>query len=69
MRIMGRQLGAATPFELLADRLPGAKEAMDQYTLLVAGMEFKEGPGFVLLAGASVPGAESLLDSSCTVAD
>jgi CDP-diacylglycerol pyrophosphatase len=69
MRVMGRQLGTANPFELLADGLPGAKAAMDQYTLLVAGMEFKEGPGFVLLAGASVPGAESLLDSSCVAAD
>jgi CDP-diacylglycerol pyrophosphatase len=37
IRIMGRQLGGATPFELLADRLPGAKDAMGEYTLLVAG--------------------------------
>ncbi len=53
---------------LVADRLPGAKDAMGDFTLLVAGMEFKEGPGFVLLAGNSVPGAELMLDSSCGVA-
>jgi CDP-diacylglycerol pyrophosphatase len=67
-RVMGGQLGALNPFELLADRLPGAKDAMGDFTLLVAGMEFKEGPGFVLLAGNSVPGAELMLDSSCAVA-
>ena len=67
-RVMGGQLGALNPFELLADRLPGAKDTMGDFTLLVAGMEFKEGPGFVLLAGNSVPGAELMLDSSCAVA-
>jgi len=68
MRVMGAELGASNPFALLADRLPGASGAMDQFTLLVAGMQFKDGPGFVVLAGTSVPGAELLLDSSCAVA-
>jgi CDP-diacylglycerol pyrophosphatase len=67
MRIMGQQLGTSNPFELLADYLTGAKDTMGEYTLLVAGMEFKDGAGFVLLAGNAVPGAERLLDSSCTV--
>ncbi|HEY0340608.1 MAG TPA: CDP-diacylglycerol diphosphatase [Steroidobacteraceae bacterium] len=67
-RVMGQQLGTQNPFELLADRLPGARDTMAEFTLLVAGMEFKEGPGFALLAGSSVPGAELLLDSSCAVA-
>jgi CDP-diacylglycerol pyrophosphatase len=67
LRITGRQLGSANPFKLLADRLPGARQAMGQFTVLVAGMEFKEGPGFVVLAGYAVPGAELLLDSSCAV--
>ena len=67
-RVMGRELGTRNPFEILADRLPGAKKAMGEFTLLVAGVEFKEGPGFVLLAGNSVPGAELLLDSTCDVA-
>ena len=67
IRVMGAQLGSQNPFELLADRLPGAKDTMGDFTLLVAGMEFKEGPGFVLLAGNAVPGAELMLDSSCAV--
>jgi CDP-diacylglycerol pyrophosphatase len=67
LRIMGTQLGKANPFELLADRFPGAKQKMGQFTLLVAGMKFKEGAGFVVLAGYEVPGAELLLDSSCAV--
>jgi CDP-diacylglycerol pyrophosphatase len=68
MRVMGDELGAANPFELLADRLPGAHDAMGDFTLLVAGMQFPEGPGFVLLAGNSVPGAELMLDPHCAVA-
>lgn len=68
IRVMGRELGARNPFEILADRLPGAKDSMGEFTLLVAGVEFKQGPGFVLLAGNAVPGAELLLDSSCDVA-
>jgi CDP-diacylglycerol pyrophosphatase len=68
MRIMGTGLAPANPFALLADRVPGAAAAMDEFTLLVAGMRFREGPGFALLAGRAVPGAERLLDSSCAVA-
>jgi CDP-diacylglycerol pyrophosphatase len=68
IRVMGRELGVRNPFEILADRLPGAKDSMGEFTLLVAGVEFKQGPGFVLLAGNAVPGAELLLDSSCDVA-
>jgi CDP-diacylglycerol pyrophosphatase len=68
LRISGRELAAANPVELLAAGLPGAPDAMEQFTLLVAGMEFKEGPGFAMLAGSSVPGAELLLDASCAVA-
>jgi CDP-diacylglycerol pyrophosphatase len=69
LRVMGQKLGKRNPFELLADRLPGAKGTMGDFTLLVAGMEFKQGAGFVLLAGNAVPGAELMLDSSCAVTD
>jgi CDP-diacylglycerol pyrophosphatase len=65
---MGQELGKQNPFRLLADRLPGAKDRMAEFTLLVAGMQFKDGPGFVVLAGSTVPGAELLLDSTCAVA-
>jgi CDP-diacylglycerol pyrophosphatase len=69
MRVMGEDLEQANPFELLAQRMPGARADMGAYTLLVAGMQFKEGPGFILLTGRNVPGAESLLDSTCAIAN
>jgi CDP-diacylglycerol pyrophosphatase len=68
MRVMGTELAGANPFALLAERLPGAADALDEFTLLVAGMQFSEGRGFALVAGHSVPGAELLLDASCSVA-
>ena len=67
MRVMGEEVGAADPFELLADKLPAAKSAMGDYTLVLAGMEFNEGPGFILLAGKG-PAGELLLDSTCAIA-
>jgi CDP-diacylglycerol pyrophosphatase len=66
-RVMGENLAQADPFKLLAGRLAGAKDALGDYSLLVAGMAFQAGPGFVLLAGTG-PGTELLLDSSCAVA-
>jgi CDP-diacylglycerol pyrophosphatase len=68
MRIMGERPGAANPFELLAAGLPGAAGSMEHFTMLLGGMDFREGPGFVLLAGSRVPGAERLLDASCDAA-
>jgi CDP-diacylglycerol pyrophosphatase len=53
LRLMGEDLG---------------RSDMGAYTLLLAGMQFNEGPGFLLLAGKSVPGGETLLDSTCAVA-
>jgi len=81
MRIMGRDLDKSNPFELLARRLPTAAQAMGTYTLLVAGMHFHAGPGFIVLAGRTAPrgpssGApdpawarpgETLLDGSCAL--
>lgn len=68
IRINGRDLHSTNLFERLADGLPGARDAMGQFTLFVAGMAFKEGPGFLVLAGRSVPGTETLLDASCALA-
>ena len=65
LRIMGEDLGASNPFRLLADRSPAVARPED-YSLIVAGMQFKEGPGFVVLMGTALPG-ELLLDSSCAV--
>lgn len=67
-RLLGEELGASNPFRLLAGELPGAESAMQDYTVLVAAMRYREGAGFVLLAGSHVPGAELLLDASCAVA-
>jgi len=64
----------ATPFELLADRLRGAREDMGDETLIVVGATFGDGePGFYLLAGrADLAGGnrgegEELQDHSCGV--
>lgn len=68
LRLMGKDLGATNPLTLLAQRLPGARQSMGAYTMLVAGMRFKEGPGFVVLAAKFAPGSELLLDSTCALA-
>src|ERR1700733_9331152 len=69
LRVVGEELGAINPFGLLAHRLPGAAQEMGSYTLMVAGMQFKDGPGFIVLAGKDVPGAELFLDSTCALAE
>lgn len=67
LRIMGEDLAGSDPIALLADKLPAAKAAMGDYTLVVAGMDFNEGPGFIALASTG-PAGELLLDSTCAVA-
>jgi CDP-diacylglycerol pyrophosphatase len=67
VRVMGTELGRSNPFTLLAERMPGAREDMGAYTLLLAGMQFKAGPGFIILAGRNLPGAENFLDATCAV--
>jgi CDP-diacylglycerol pyrophosphatase len=66
-RILGDGLDASNLFELLATLSPDARHHMGNYTLVVAGMQFKSGPGFVVLAGTG-PSGEILLDSTCAVA-
>ena len=67
LRIMGDDLAGSDPITMLADKLPGARSSMGDYTLVVAGMGFKEGPGFMALAGRG-PAGELLLDSTCAMA-
>jgi CDP-diacylglycerol pyrophosphatase len=67
LRIMGEELDRSDPIKLLADELPAAKSAMGDYTLIVAGMDLPQGPGFVVLAGTQSAG-ELLLDSTCAIA-
>lgn len=54
-------------YAVLAERLPGARASLRDYTLIVAGMQFSAGPGFVVLSGTEHSG-ELLLDSSCAAA-
>jgi len=68
MRVMGENLNQANPFQLLATKVPDAKNDMGSYTLVVVGVEYREGPGFVLLTGKHVPTGELLLDPNCNVA-
>ncbi|MCB8880895.1 CDP-diacylglycerol diphosphatase [Acidisoma cellulosilytica] len=74
MRIMGESLGATSPFQLLADGLPGASGQMGAYTLVLVGAEFPAaGPGFILLAGkadlarADFGSGEDLQDHQCAL--
>jgi CDP-diacylglycerol pyrophosphatase len=67
LRIMGEGLDGANPFELLATLRPDVRRHMGDYTLVAAGMEFRNGPGFVVLTGTG-PTGELLLDSTCAVA-
>jgi CDP-diacylglycerol pyrophosphatase len=66
LRVMGEEL-RVDPIAALAARPPAARGAMGDYTLVVAGMTYTEGPGFVLLA-ANGPAGELLLDPACAVA-
>lgn len=67
LRILGDGLDGANPFELLANMKADARHHMSDYTLVVAGMQFESGPGFIALAGTG-PTGELLLDSSCAAA-
>ncbi len=67
LRVMGEDLTRSDPITLLSHKLAAAQSAMGNYTLVVAGMDFKEGPGFVVLV-AKGPAGELLLDSTCAVA-
>jgi CDP-diacylglycerol pyrophosphatase len=68
LRVMGEDLGASNPFRLLADLSARTRTQLQDYSLVVAGMQFKDGPGFAVVAGTGLAG-ELLLDSSCAVAD
>jgi CDP-diacylglycerol pyrophosphatase len=65
-RLMGERL-EQNPFEILARNVPDARRTPSDYTLLVGGRQYPEGPGFVLLAGTE-RAAELLLDSGCAAA-
>ena len=66
-RITGEGLDESNPFEMLATLKPEVRHHMGDYTLVVAGMQFKSGPGFIVLTGTG-PTGELLLDATCAVA-
>jgi CDP-diacylglycerol pyrophosphatase len=62
-----QDLNGSNVFELLAKLNPNARHHMADYTLVVAGVQLRTGPGFVVLTGTG-PTGEILLDSTCAVA-
>jgi CDP-diacylglycerol pyrophosphatase len=75
IRIGHDTLGEVNPFQVLADGVPGAKDAMGRHTLVLVGEVFAHGePGFVLLdnqvdlAAGDFASGERLQDHGCAVA-
>ena len=66
-RVMGEGLDGANPFEMLASLAPDVRHHMGDYTLVVAGMQYQSGPGFIVLTGTG-PTGELLLDGGCAAA-
>ena len=67
MRIADPSLDATRPFGLVAQLSPDAKHHLENYTVLITGMQYPDGAGFVILTSTG-PTAELLLDPGCTVA-
>ena len=74
IRVMGSTLAGHDPFKLLAEGVAGARAAMGQRALVVAGMSFAgERAGFVILADRAdlrggLAGGSRLQDQSCALA-
>ena len=54
-------LEGVNPFALLAQGVPGARDQMGSYTLVMAALSQPEHPGFILLTGRTPSGAAALL--------
>jgi len=67
MRINDASLEMTRPFDLVAQLSADARHHVENYTVLIAGMQYPEGAGFVMLTSTG-PTAELLLDPGCTVA-
>lgn len=75
MRVLGDALDGANPFALLADGVPGAREAMGEQTVVIVGAEFADGhPGFIVLTDhvdlstGNRASGEELQDHDCALA-
>ena len=67
MRLSTEGLEVSNPFELVANLSPDARHHMGNYTVVVAGVQYQSGPGFIVLTGNG-PSGDLLMDSGCTVA-
>jgi CDP-diacylglycerol pyrophosphatase len=67
MRLSSQALEVSNPFELVANLSPDARHHMGNYTVVVAGAQYSNGPGFVVLTGTG-PSGDLLMDSGCIVA-
>jgi len=47
--------------------MPKIQRRMGDYTVIIAGMEFRDGAGFLVLTGIG-PDGDLLLDGTCAVA-
>jgi CDP-diacylglycerol pyrophosphatase len=66
-RLGGAEPEGPTPFEILDVDPPEPGRTRRDFTLVLAGMQYADGPGFALLAGTQRAG-ELLLDASCAIA-
>ncbi len=71
MRLVGDTV-PRNPFQVLAETMPGARDAMGEYTLVLVGSDDPQtGPGFILLAGHAGPDGEGhgedLQDHGCAL--
>jgi CDP-diacylglycerol pyrophosphatase len=60
-------LEVSNPFELIANLSQDARHHIGNYTVVLAGVQYQSGPGFIMLTGNG-PSGDLLLDSTCTVA-
>jgi CDP-diacylglycerol pyrophosphatase len=73
LRVMGETLAGHDPFKLLAFGPPDVSASMAEHTLVVVGMRFDTGPGFVILdsradaAGEGTGHGEDLQDHDCAL--
>jgi CDP-diacylglycerol pyrophosphatase len=67
MRLADPSLEATRPFDLVAQLSADARHHLETYTVLIAGMQYEDGAGFVILTSTG-PTAELLLDPGCSVA-
>jgi CDP-diacylglycerol pyrophosphatase len=67
VRLSIQGLEVSNPFELVANLSPDARHHVGNYTVVIAGVQYQSGPGFIVLAGNG-PSGDLLLDPGCMVA-